>query len=387
MSGLKDQHEFTNLKKVFLLLGPHCNMHCRHCSQSDIKFVKTDVTQVAPSVWDFLDSFLLFSSSASDMVRTLIFWGGEPLLHWDFLKDVIIRYTDKYNLLEKPMFRFSFVTNGLLIDEEKIKFLNKYHVYVSFSYDAPDPFAVRGYVSDDVCDKMNKIEHLVTMSTFNALNCDYYLALRCLRKKFPNARHNFNFALLHTFCMPEDVYTYDLKKVKNSLRKLRIASMKHDADADKMLMNIIWPLAKPSNFYYQRHQEWFEKYEIKPCFSCSSGLSVDLKGNIVSCHNSVNKVATVSDDFAMIQDSLLDVYRSNKSSECKDCEHNDICMGICSSSLQDKDGHYLACSEFRKDFFRMVKEEALKLLQPLSLDDDLWFKREYEKDDDVVKIF
>lgn len=389
MTALLDRTEFSDINKVFLLLGPACNMSCRHCSQTPVKMCDIKQKKLSSDCIKFLDNYVTYAISVKKK-HSIIFWGGEPLLHWNFIHDTVIRFYQKFNFAEHHYFPFSLVTNGLLLTDEMISFFNEYHVGISFSYDVPYPFAVRGKVSDEVCEKVKNLKYLTTMSTFNALNYDYILALDCIRKKFPDAKHNFNFALLHTFAMPEDVYRYDFDKVKTALRKLRIYAMQGDIDAAKMIYNLVWPLSKPSSEnakFYKRHQQWFNDFGIKPCFPCSSGLSVDLEGRIMSCHNSLRNIATIEDDLDTIQDSLVTVYKKNKSSECVTCEHNDICMGICSSSVKDEDGNYMACKEFRKEFFTCVKKEFSLMKKPLSKEELEWFNEERKKDYEFLKNF
>ena len=389
MTALYHATEFPDINKVFLLLGPACNMSCRHCSQTPVKQCDIKKKELSEDCLLFLDNYVSYALR-SKQKGAIIFWGGEPLLHWELIRKTVIRFTEKFDLLAQKYYPFSLVTNGLLLTDEMIDFFNVYHVGISFSYDVPYPFAVRGKIPEEVCEKVKGLKYLTTMSTFNALNYDYVLALDCIRKKFPQAKHNFNFALLHTFAMPEDIYRYQFDKVKASLRKLRICAMKGDKDAIKMVYNLVWPLSHPDSEkarLYKRHQRWFEEFGIKPCFPCSSGISVDLEGRIMSCHNSLRGIATIYDDLDIIQESLVAVYRKNKSPECETCEHSDICMGICSSSVTDEKGNYLACQEFRKEFFSCVKKEFRLIQQPLSEEDVIWYEEERKKDQVFLEKF
>jgi sulfatase maturation enzyme AslB (radical SAM superfamily) len=64
----------------------------------------------------------------------LRFWGGEPLLQWDFIKDAIV-YAQKQAFKRKKKITFMITTNGLLLDSKKISFLKKYPVEIMFSLD------------------------------------------------------------------------------------------------------------------------------------------------------------------------------------------------------------------------------------------------------------
>lgn len=384
-SLLNDNKIFHVTKKIYFLLGPQCNMMCRHCSQTPIKLGEKIQHNVSQKVWNFFDNYVAYAIKQKDKCRTIVFWGGEPLLHWDFIKETVIRYTEKFNLLEVPKNRFMFtlVTNGLLLTEDKLEFMKKYGVKPSFSYDAPDPFAVRGKVSDKICDLLkNSGVNYSTISTFNGINCDYYLACRCMRKKFPKVRHCFNFALLHLFeDMPKDILTYDWDTIKKNVKKLRIAAATGDLDAAMMIVHLMWPLRYPNDC------KTFRTHYVKACFSGGSNFSITMDGKIVTCHNSEDVVGTLDDSAEDIWNRSLASYKAKGSPECKDCEHNDLCIGNCPFSVRDEEGRYVSCQQYRIPFFTIFKEEMKKLNTPVTEEEKKWFKEECRKDDAIVEAF
>ena len=385
MVALKNETDFKDIKKVFLLMGPQCNMRCRHCSQMPIKVGEKIEHIVSPDVWMFLEHYISYAISHEGFARNLVLWGGEPLLHWDFIKEVVTKFTDKFKLLEVPRgrFLFSIVTNGLLLDEEKLDFIRKYRMKVSLSYDAPDPFAVRGHVPEEKCRMLaSSGVNYSTISTFNALNCDYYLACRCMRKKFPKVRHCFNFALMQTFEeMPEDIMAYDWDKIRYSLKKLRIAASLGDLDAAMMIAHLMWPLRYPQDC------TTFHNYRVKACFSGNGNYSVMLNGDVVTCHNSSEKIGTISDSGYELWKKSLEAFASRKSPACETCEHNDVCIGNCAFSVKEKDGTFVSCNVYRIQFFTELKREMKMLMQPVSDEEKKWFDEECRKDDKIVEEF
>ena len=73
------------LSAVFLLLGPACNMTCRHCSQTPIKntFCQQPDSELPEKVILFLKKWL---SVKNGFFSRIYFWGGEPLLYWETIK-------------------------------------------------------------------------------------------------------------------------------------------------------------------------------------------------------------------------------------------------------------------------------------------------------------
>ena len=64
----------------------------------------------------------------------LRFWGGEPLLRWDFIRKGI-SYGLKRAQEKGKKIKFMITTNGLLLDKKKLDFLKKYPVEIMFSLD------------------------------------------------------------------------------------------------------------------------------------------------------------------------------------------------------------------------------------------------------------
>ena len=384
---LKKEKYFGSIRKIFLLLGPQCNMKCRHCVQFPIKELKNKKETMANSVWECMDNFISYwlSQPSAKKPSVISFWGGEPLLHWDLMKEIIIYFTNKYNLLEtaEDKFSFHFVTNGLLLDQEKINFIQKYPIKFSLSYDAPYPFAVRGKLPNSICKLVQQTTKFNTITTFNAINCDYYLALRCLSEKFPNVKHNFNFALLHTFGkMPKDICDYDTEKIKTSVKKLRIAAKLGVVNAGAMIHHIVYPLQYPQGV------QFFHKNYFKPCSSGERNLSIKLDGSVVTCHNSDEIIGSLeTNSLDEIRQTMITLYKQRISEECKTCEHLDICQGICPFSLKNEKGYYIPCQTFFKPFFTILKNELREMVRPVTQEEKEWFITEMKKDNEHIDQF
>ena len=383
MTALMKEKDFGGISRVYLLLGPACNMACRHCTQTPVKSAPYRYGDVANSVWGLLDNYVSYVIRGTES-RRILFWGGEPLLHWDLLRDVVVRYTERYNLLSLPGVPglvFGLTTNGLLLDDEKVDFFNRYRVRVALSYDAPYPFAVRGCVPESVCVTARRLKYFGTISSFNALNHDFYLALRCLDKKFPNVYHRLNLGLMETFDMPKDIFGYDLGKVRDSMRKLRIAAQMGNREAAFVLKGLVSALERPNT------NGVFAENGVKGCFSGAGNIAVRLDGTVVSCHNSAETVGSLDDSREYIYGRSLAMYRGRANRGCATCPHTDICRGKCSFSACDADGVYRTCKRFWIPFYSFVKEELPLLAEPLSEVDAEWFAEQYRKDFGVVEAF
>jgi len=79
----------------------------------------------------------------------LRFWGGEPLLRWEFVENGM-KYAQVMSAKKKKKIKFMITTNGLLLDESKLRFLKNFPVEVMFSLDGAEKFnsALRVLKSD-----------------------------------------------------------------------------------------------------------------------------------------------------------------------------------------------------------------------------------------------
>ncbi|RZF22832.1 radical SAM protein [Halobacteriovorax vibrionivorans] len=99
-----------------------CNLDCSYCNVDKLskKSINTDL---------FFESYEKVRSKNPQELIQVDFYGGEPLLHWD----KIVTVTKE--LKDDPNVQFYMPTNGLLLDDEKVEFLNANKVRVSLSYD------------------------------------------------------------------------------------------------------------------------------------------------------------------------------------------------------------------------------------------------------------
>ena len=375
--------DFNKIQRIYLLLGPACNMQCRHCSQTPVKYDSFAMEAINPKVMSLLEHYIA-SILKDKKSKRILFWGGEPLLHWNFIKKTVQYLTEKFDLLTYPTaygLIFGFTTNGLLLDEEKINFCNKYRVRIALSYDAPYPFAVRGKLSDEICKLTRKANYFGTISSFNAINHDYYLAIRCLNQKFPNVYHRLNIGLMQTFAMPQDIVDFKEEDIQNSVKKLYIAARMGDRESWHLIYELTAPL------YLKENNSIFRQKRVKGCFSGAGSIAITPNGKVMTCHNGTEETGMIEDTMEHIYRNGLQLYVERKSFQCESCEHNDICTGKCTYSQKDETDAFITCTRFWKPFYTALKTELRKTVNPLTDEEKNWFIKQYNKDTPIVNAF
>ena len=129
-------------KRILIKLGSKCNLSCPHChSSKNVEYV-------------FNDDIIKYIKDNG--IQTVVFSGGEPLIYFDYIKK-IIECVDDVNM------RYRLVTNGFLLDMNKIEFFNTHKVTVSISYDGED--GNREYPPEDKLKLLKYINNLGTAVT------------------------------------------------------------------------------------------------------------------------------------------------------------------------------------------------------------------------------
>lgn len=125
-------------KRVKIQLGLSCNFECDYCNQRFVPHAdSTNPDDIAP----FVENMSKWFDGGDDGLginRTFEFWGGEPFVYWKTLKPLAEKLHAKY-----PNAGLSVITNGSLLDKEKVDWLNTLGFNVSVSHDGPGQY-VRG---------------------------------------------------------------------------------------------------------------------------------------------------------------------------------------------------------------------------------------------------
>ncbi|MCL2077362.1 MAG: thioether cross-link-forming SCIFF peptide maturase [Oscillospiraceae bacterium] len=122
------------LKAMCLQVSHDCNMRCVYCFAEGLlqengggKSLMS--CETAKKAVDFLIS----GSGGRDFLE-IDFFGGEPLLAWGTVKETV-EYAKEQAKIHGKEFRFTITTNGLLLDDEKIAYINEEMSNVVLSLD------------------------------------------------------------------------------------------------------------------------------------------------------------------------------------------------------------------------------------------------------------
>lgn len=120
------------IKSMCLNISHDCNLRCEYCFAAQGDFGhgrKLMPFEVGKAAIDFL-----IKHSANRHNLELDFFGGEPLMNLDVVKKVV-EYARSIEKEHNKNFRFTMTTNGILLDDDSIDFINREMSNVVLSLD------------------------------------------------------------------------------------------------------------------------------------------------------------------------------------------------------------------------------------------------------------
>jgi len=118
-SKLKNNSD--TVKALCLHVAHTCNLNCSYCFASQGKY-QGDRGLMSFEVGKRALDFLI-ENSGSRRNLEVDFFGGEPLMNWDVVKQ-LVKYGREVEKDAGKNFRFTLTTNGVLVDDEVIEFCN-----------------------------------------------------------------------------------------------------------------------------------------------------------------------------------------------------------------------------------------------------------------------
>lgn len=130
------------LSQLTLCVTEDCNFRCKYCTFSDFYEYNRSRSNkcmdliTAKKAIDYYISLLEEGKRYNPLRKPVIgFYGGEPLLNFELIKDCVEYIENKYSSWKVL---HTITTNGSLLDKEKASWLMKHDFVVSISLDGPE---------------------------------------------------------------------------------------------------------------------------------------------------------------------------------------------------------------------------------------------------------
>ena len=112
----------TVVKALCLHIAHDCNLACKYCFTEEGEYHGRRALmsfEVGKKALDFL-----IANSGNRRNLEVDFFGGEPLMNWQVVKD-LVAYGREQEKIHNKHFRFTVTTNGVLLNDEIQEFVNK----------------------------------------------------------------------------------------------------------------------------------------------------------------------------------------------------------------------------------------------------------------------
>ncbi|MBQ8786532.1 MAG: thioether cross-link-forming SCIFF peptide maturase [Oscillospiraceae bacterium] len=368
------------VKAMCLLVEQDCNLRCEYCFASTGDYGLGKRMHMDFETGKKAMDFLLENSGDRENLE-LDFFGGEPLMNWNVVKQ-LVEYGRSKEAEYGKRFRFTITTNGMLLDEEKMDFINKEMSNVVMSVDGRKCVndRVRKRVDGTGCyDKiMDKYKQLAEKRNYE----NYYV-----RGTF--TKYNLDFAedVVHLYnegfdqisvepVVAEPTMGYalterDLPAIFSEYEKLANIILEHDKQG------------KHFNFFHFMLDLDQGPCAIKRLRGCGSGneyVAITPEGDIYPCHQFVGydeyKMGNLNDgSFNMEMKNDFAKAHIYTKEECKKCWAKFYCSGGCNANNFIYAGNILnsyklACEMQKKRLECAIMIKAAKALEKAEKNSD-----------------
>jgi uncharacterized protein len=330
-----------DVEKIYLSLGMNCNFNCKYCYQKEDKnkILYSNCSTISEEVIKYIKNI----TKNKKRKTTLIFWGGEPFMYFNTIKDIV-------NKLKNCNISFSTVSNGSLLTEEIVEFCNNNDFSVGISYDGENTYITRNCDVLNDAEKLNvikKINKLFVVTVFSAYNFDFLKTFRICYEKI-GREVPISIEWLHCDNNTEkSLYTFDKELVKEKL---------HDFlnEIKKDLLNNTHSKRIDSFYPFFQQVGNNSNSKIPNCMQMRKCINIDLSGNITACHP-YGELGNIFDNYEDLIKKYDEKYNiAFEFEDCKTCEWLYQCKGGCPLEYPC-DGKKAMC-DIKKMFLSETKE-------------------------------
>ncbi len=374
MAGTLKEKSAGVVKALCMHIAHTCNLNCSYCFASQGKYHGERAMmsyEVGKQALDFL-----VANSGTRHNLEVDFFGGEPLMNFQVVKD-LVAYARSIEKEAGKNFRFTLTTNGVLIDDDVIDFANKECSNVVLSLDGRKEIHDRyrvDYAGNGSWEKIvPKFQQLVEArggkgyymrGTFTHANPDFLKDIEVMLDL------GFNELSMEPVVGPEDdpstLTAEDMPIVMEQYEKLAELMLKRHREG------------RPFTFYHYMIDLKGGPCVYKRISGCGSGteyMAVTPWGDLYPCHQFVGeekfKLGDIwngvtnkacQDDFA-----ACNVYTRP---ECADCWAKLYCSGGCAANAYHATGSVNGVYKYGCELFKKRMECAIMLEVAKTLDEE-----------------
>ena len=353
------------VKALCIHIAHSCNLNCSYCFASQGKYHGERALmsfEVGKQAFDFL-----IANSGTRRNLEVDFFGGEPLMNFDVVKQ-LVAYARSIEKEHGKNFRFTLTTNGMLIDDDVIEFANKEMSNVVLSLDGRKEVHDRFRVDyagngswERIVPKFRKMvearggKNYYMRGTFTHANPDFLEDIKEM------LRLGFNeLSMEPVVCAPDDPSAL-------TEEDFAVVCKQYEELAELMLEK--HKEGEPFTFYHYMIDLKGGPCIYKRISGCGSGteyMAVTPSGELYPCHQFVGEEEFKLGD---VWNGVTNTKKQNEfgdcnvytRKECKDCWAKLYCSGGCAANAYHATGSVNGVYEYGCRLFRKRMECAIAL--------------------------
>lgn len=353
------------IKALCLLVAHTCNLNCEYCFASQGKYHGERALMSFEVGKQALDFLIAHSGTRTNL--EVDFFGGEPLMNWEVVKQ-LVKYGREQEKTSGKKFRFTLTTNGVLIDDDVIEFCNREMHNVVLSLDG----------RKEVHDRLRK--DYAGQGSYDRIVPKF--------QKFAAARKDLNYYIRGTFTHQNVDFTNDIFHMADlgftelSMEPVVCAPTEPYALTEEDMPKLMEQYEILAKEMLRREKEgrgftfyhYMLNLEHGPCIykrlsGCGSGteyMAVTPWGELFPCHQFVGDSAYSMGDVwkGVTNTELQDQFRQcniYSRPECENCWAKLYCSGGCAANAYHAAGDITGIYEYGCRLFRKRIECAIMM--------------------------
>ena len=354
-----------DIKALCLHVAHTCNLTCSYCFAGQGRYRGKDAVMSFETGKRALDFLVEHSGSRHNL--EVDFFGGEPLVNWKTVKE-LVAYARSIEKDAKKHFRFTLTTNGMLIDDDVIDFCNREMDNVVLSLDGRkevhDRFRVTPSGEGSYDTVVPKFKALVESRGERS----YYMRGTYTRYNTDFASDVIHMAELGFSELSMEPVVADPKD-PCALREEDLPELfrQYEILADYMIKRR--REGRPITFYHYMIDLQHGPCIYKRLSGCGSGteyMAVTPAGELYPCHQFVGDTRYLMGSIwdGVTNTALRDEFASCNvyaRSECENCWAKLYCSGGCAANSYHASGDIKGIYEYGCRLFRKRMECAIML--------------------------
>ena len=319
----------NKISLMYIIPNNNCNLMCKYCFIGKLNN-SNPIKMSIETMKNAIDKFADHLKQIDMQIGEVVFYGGEPLINFNLIKECIIYSKNKnYNL------KFSIVSNATLINDEITDFIKQNNIGLGISIDGPKNITDKNRIfANDFTSVYDKV-----ISKINLL-------------KSKNVEFGLSITISPDFLKKQDEFltwisNLNVKNISYNLLHFTTSTnfwKKYYKDATKFIIksnNLLYPMGFDEDRIRRKYYSFYERdFKYSDC-GARGGNQITIKpnGDMTICHgywntneNEIGNINTIN--------SLSDIFKTSKyidwncnipinNNKCQECNAIYICGGGC----------------------------------------------------------